>query len=77
MPKFKLYIKDSERNTDPAPMVTNAKLVITVGLVVWLLALAVLLVFYPEFCAEQPGWPYTCVCGIGLGLYGFFHVSRR
>jgi hypothetical protein len=75
--KFRWYIKDSERKPDPQPMQTNARLAILVGSSIWLIALVYLLAFKPAFAAEQPSATYTCIAGLGLGIYAFWHVGRR
>jgi fatty acid desaturase len=75
---MKFYVKDSLRKTDPAPVKTNAKLVFTVGLVLWVLALVAVLAFYPALTAsEQALWPYTCAVGIILGIIGLIRVRNR
>ena len=77
MAKFKFYIKDSERKPDPEPMRTNANLAIAVGMSAFLVALISLLAAFPKLSAEQSWWPWTCVAGLGLGVYAIFHVRRR
>ncbi|MBP6087720.1 MAG: DUF2530 domain-containing protein [Rhodoluna sp.] len=74
---MKFYIKDSERKPDPQPVKTNAKLAISVGLVLWSLALVVLLFAGSAIPAAQESWTLTCLAGIGLGLYALFHVRKR
>jgi hypothetical protein len=74
---MKFYIKDSERKPDPEPVKTNAKLAISVGLVMWSLALVVLLLAGSAIPAAQESWTFTCLAGIGLGLYALFHVRKR
>jgi hypothetical protein len=74
---MKFYVKDSERKPDPEPVKTNAKLAISVGLGLWSLALVVLLFARSAVPAAQESWTFTCLAGIGLGLYALFHVRRR
>ena len=75
---MRLYVKDSERKPDPAPVKTNARLAIVVGLVLWVVALALCLVFAPALAAaEKSWWLSTCLFGIALGIFAFFKVRRR
>jgi len=74
---MRFYVKDSERKPDPAPVKTNAKLAISVGLVLWGLALLVLLFAGSAIPAAQESWKFTCLAGLGLGFYALFHVRKR
>jgi hypothetical protein len=62
------------RRPDPEPLRTQDTRTILVGTALWAIALVVLLVIVrPE--DSRPLW--TCVVGIGLGLFGVFYVHRR
>ncbi|WP_432926711.1 DUF2530 domain-containing protein [Microbispora sp. CA-135349] len=64
----------SERRPDPMPLRTRDTLTILAGTILWVIALAVvLLVVKPA--GPRPVW--VCVAGIGLGLFGLVYVRRR
>ena len=75
---MRFYIKDSERKPDPEPIKVNAKLAIRVGLVLWVVALALLLVLQATQPATQEPWyTSTCLVGIVLGIYALWRERRR
>lgn len=74
---MRFYVKDSERKPDPAPARVNARLAILVGIGLWLLALAWMLVFAGATTAHKPWYPFTCLAGVGLGIFAWFKVGRR
>ncbi|MBB4700456.1 DUF2530 domain-containing protein [Sphaerisporangium siamense] len=63
------------RPPDLAPLKTNDTAAILVGTGLWAVALVVLLVVGVP--AGRGWWIWTCVAGIGLGLFGCFYVWRR
>ena len=74
----RLFIKDSERRPDPAPVKTDDRKVILVGLVLWILALAGMLVFLPALQESGLVWLlWTVVVGLGLGLGLLVYTTRR
>jgi len=75
---MRLFIKDSERRADPAPVKTDDRKVILVGLVLWILALAGMLVFLPALQDSGLVWLlWTVVVGLGLGLVLLVYTTRR
>ena len=75
---MRLFIKDSERRADPAPVKTDDRKVILVGLVLWILALAGMLVFLPALQASELVWLlWTVVVGLGLGLVLLVYTTVR
>ena len=73
---MRLWLKDSERKPDPAPVKTDDRLAIVVGLAAWVIALVVVLVIAQPFSGNAIlGW--TCVVGIALGIAGFFYTTAR
>jgi len=75
---MRLYVKDSERRPDPAPVTTDDRKVVLVGLVLWLVALGVLLVFLtPLQESGRVGWLWTVLIGLGLGLVLLIYTQRR
>ena len=69
---MKLWLKDSERKPDPAPVKTDDRKAVLTGLAVWIVALVVVLVAQP-----QPETIYTCAVGIVLGLVGLIYTNAR
>jgi hypothetical protein len=75
---MRLWLKDEERRPDPEPVATDDRAAILTGVVLWVLALAVLLVFVgPLVEAGRVWWLWTCLAGIGLGLVTLVYVHRR
>jgi FtsH-binding integral membrane protein len=74
----RLFIKDSERRPDPAPVKTDDRKVVLVGLVGWIIALAMMLALLPQL--EESGllWLlWTVVVGFGLGLVLLVYTAKR
>lgn len=66
---MRLWLKDSERKPDPEPVKTDDRKVILIGEVLWLIALAGLLLFLGPLLAAGGAWLlWTVVLGLGLGL---------
>lgn len=75
---MRLWLKDSERRTDPAPVTTDDRKAMLVGVSLWLVALVVLLVMLaPLVASGNRWWLWTCVVGIALGLIGILYTHRR
>jgi hypothetical protein len=67
------------RRPDPEPLETDDRRVIFTGMVLWAVAWVVLLVFFRDDLRRHDAewWLWTCLIGVGLGLYGLRFVSRR
>jgi hypothetical protein len=51
---------------------------VTVGSILWLLAVLALLPFYSTLQEDDRGWwLWTCIAGFGLGLLGLEYCRRR
>jgi hypothetical protein len=75
---MRFFIKDSERRPDPAPVKTDDRKVILVGLVLWILALAGMLLFLGALQESGLVWLlWTVVVGLGLGLVLLVYTTRR
>ena len=69
---MRLWLKDSERRPDPAPVATDDRKAVLVGLVLWVIALVVVLVVAPGAMAI-----WVCAVGIVLGLVGLVYTQVR
>jgi len=69
---MKLWLNDSERKPDPAPVKTDDRKAVLAGLVLWVVGLVVLLIVQP-----QPELVWTCVTGVVLGLIGLIYIHAR
>ncbi len=75
---MRLILKDSERRPDPAPVVTDDRKPMLIGIGIWIVALALILVFRSPLTAAGDGWwIWACVGGIVLGLVGVFYTQLR
>lgn len=60
----------------PHATVVSTPQVIVGGMAAWLVALVVTLVVPALHQGARDWWPWTCVGGIALGLFGFSYVRR-
>ena len=75
---MRLWLKDSERRPDPAPVKTDDRKAMLVGLALWLVGLVVLLLFLGSLIAAGlTSWLWTCVVGLALGLLGLIVTHRQ
>ena len=66
------------RRPDPEPLRTDDVTAVTVGTVAWAVLLVVLLVMRDRLEDDGRGsWVWIAVAGLGLGVYGVWHVRRR
>ncbi|BDZ44810.1 DUF2530 domain-containing protein [Naasia aerilata] len=70
---MRFYLKDSERRPDPAPVKTDDRAAVLVGLLLWVIALAVALITGGP--AGVPLW--SSVAGLGLGVALLIYVEQR
>jgi FtsH-binding integral membrane protein len=75
---MRLWLKDSERRPDPTPVPTDDRKAIVVGIALWCVAFAVMLIV-PAVTAEEISatWLFTCLVGLALGLVGLVYTHRR
>jgi len=74
----RLFIKDSERRADPAPLKTDDRKVVLVGLVLWIVALGVMLALLSQLQDSGLVWLlWTVVGGLVLGLGLLVYTARR
>jgi H+/Cl- antiporter ClcA len=64
------------RRPAPPPLEANDQLVTAVITAGWVVALIVLLAVRPDIPAGERWWIWTCVTGVGLGIFGLLYVPR-
>lgn len=75
---MRLWLRDSERRPDPVPVATDDRKAIATGLVLWLVALVLVLLFaVPLAAAGDDWWLWTVLIGLGLGVIGLVYVSIK
>ncbi len=66
------------RRTDPEPLETNDVAIVTVGAVLWAIALVAALVFHDRLAdGGNESWTWIFLAGTFLGLIGVRYVRRR
>jgi hypothetical protein len=68
-----------DRRPDPEPLETDDRPIVVVGMVLWVIAFVVLVVFFRDDLRRHhtTWWLWACGTGIALGLYGLRFASRR
>jgi H+/Cl- antiporter ClcA len=64
----------STRRPSPKPLEANDQVVAGVITGGWLIALIVLLAVRTDIPASDRWWIWTCVTGVGLGIFGLLYV---
>ena len=64
----------STRRPSPDPLEANDQVVAAVITGGWVIALIVLLAVRTDIPASDRWWIWTCVTGVGLGLFGLLYV---
>ncbi len=75
---MRLWLKDSERRPDPAPVKTDDRKAILIGIGLWVLGLALVIGFLaPLTAAGAAWWLWVCVAGLALGIIGLLYTHWR
>lgn len=75
---MRIWLKDSERRPDPAPVKTDDRKAVLVGIALWVVGLAVLLLLLAPLTQAGMGWwLWACVAGLALGLVGILYTHWR
>jgi hypothetical protein len=69
------HVSNARRPT-PEPLEANDQMVTAVITAGWAVALVVLLVVRSDIPAHDRWWIWTCVTGLGLGIFGLLYVPR-
>jgi uncharacterized membrane protein len=67
---------EPERPPQPPPLEANDQQVTAVITAAWAIALVVLLIVRDSLPAGSRWWIWTCVTGLGMGLFGLWYVPR-
>jgi hypothetical protein len=73
----RVYLKDSERRPDSAPVQVDERKAVFVGLVIWIVATVVYLLVFAVNGQADAVVVWTCTAGIALGLAGLVYTERR
>ena len=75
---MRLFVPFAERKSHPEPVEVNAKKVVLIGTLIWVLIFFLLLAFYQTLAdAGLQWWLHTAGVGIALGLLGLFMIRKR
>ncbi|CAO1653034.1 DUF2530 domain-containing protein [Salinibacterium sp. NYA9b] len=75
---MRIWLKDSERRLDPEPVQTDDRKAMLVGMVLWIIGLALLLLFIePLNASGNLWWLWTAVAGLVLGLIGLIYTHAQ
>ena len=66
----------SDRRPAPPPLEANDRVVTWAGIAAWTAALVVLLAVREEIPPSDRWWIWTCVTGIGLGVFALLYIPR-
>ncbi|HEV2258077.1 MAG TPA: DUF2530 domain-containing protein [Streptosporangiaceae bacterium] len=69
-------MSEPARPTPPPPLEANDQLVTVIVTVGWAVALIVLLIVRGSLPADARWWIWTCVAGLGMGLFALWYVPR-
>jgi H+/Cl- antiporter ClcA len=64
----------SDRRPAPPPLEANERLVTWAGIAAWTVALIVLLAVREHIPPSDRWWIWTCVAGIGLGVFALVYI---
>ena len=75
---MRLYQRSADRRPDPPPLATNDRVIVLVGIGLWLVALVAALVMHDRLAGDgRTWWIWTAATGIGLGLAGLVYLRRH
>ena len=60
----------------PPPLEANDRRVTIVGTAAWAVALVVTVALREQIPASDRWWIWTCVAGVGMGLFALWYVPR-
>jgi MFS family permease len=73
-----MTLSPTPRRPDPEPLETNDVAIVTVGTVLWAIALVASLIFRGRLAdSGNEGWVWIFLAGTFLGLIGIRYVRKR
>ena len=75
---MRLWLRDSERRPDPAPVQTDDRTPLAIGIAAWLIAFVVFLIVRAVGVqvADAGTIVWTCIAGLVLGAVGLIYAAR-
>ena len=69
----------AQRRPAPEPYEVDERPFVAAGIVAWIVAFAVLMLFFRDDLRRHHSefWLWSCGIGVALGLYGYRFVSRK
>lgn len=67
---------DADRPAELEPLKVNSLHIVEVGMAAWLVALVVTLVLPGLHSGDRSWWPWACVAGLGIGVFGWVYIRR-
>lgn len=75
---MRVFVPFSKRKSHPEPVDVDAKKVVLVGTLIWVLLFVVLLALYPTLAdSGLQWWLHTAGVGILLGIVGLIMIRKR
>jgi type VI protein secretion system component VasK len=68
--------RGQELREAPPPLEGNDLVITLTGTIAWAIALVVLLVLRHQLASGRQWWIWTCVAGVGFGLFGLIYVPH-
>jgi hypothetical protein len=66
--------RERELRETPPPLEGNDFIITSAGTIAWAVALVVLLLLRDKLPVASRWWIWTCVAGVGFGLFGLVYV---
>jgi hypothetical protein len=74
----RLYLRSHDRRPDPAPLATDDRRTVLIGMAVWAVLWVLALVFHSRLADAGHGWwIWTPPAAIVLGLWGLLFLKHR
>ena len=75
---MRLYLRSHDRRPDPAPVPTNDRTTVLIGMAVWAVLWVLALAFHTRLADAGHGWwIWTPPAGILLGVWGLRYLHSR
>lgn len=68
--------RPADRPAELEPLKVNSLRIVEVGMALWLVALVLSLALPSLHSGDRSWWPWSCVAGLGIGVFGWFYIRR-